>query len=729
MTIEDNKELPQIESEITCLICGDFFTDPITLSCSHTFCKQCIKNSLQKNKNVACCCPLCCKIVLQDDVESISINFNIKKLVEFYKKEAESKCGNCEKESSLLVWCIECSNMYCQNCNEIHKKWKDFKEHRVIDFMESSFGTCNTHFKAKDFYCKSCNSVICQDCALKSHPFETHDIDFIDAIVSKERENIKSAAASLEQLLVQVRNNAKMLEDHENLVDDKSKVNIEQIKSTFGEIHTFLACREEELLKNIEFNKLSLKQMLAIQKSNVALLEIQLEGCKGFTDNIVTANRTQQILLYHHWIMRQVYHLSEQIKNINCDLQSHKFTTALSAKSVEYISPLYYTDGLLYSPHSSIHVCTPLVKPKQVQLILTLKDITGHPLMYQSSNIKIRCNMEDNFIQNIQVKEQPDPDGVYHIYYSVKTKINHLIFVYWGDILINHEKVEVSVNTRDYVSINKSEIKIIKNGLPETPLKFPYSLAKGPNNQLIVGDDYTSQLVIFDDQLQYSHCIGKRGKENGEFLNITGIAVDNHEQLYVADSDLNCIQKFKLGGEFIYKFGSYGSDNGQFNSPHGLLVSGSKLFVCDRHNHRIQVFIHEEWSYTIGQQGTEPGSFKEPIDLSLSNDEDQIFVTDNKNHRVQIFAIDGQFLRVFGNLQGIPSTLPVGVFVTSDGYVLIACYRIGSIMVLDEDGTFVSAIEGSYQGKRIFNHPCGIVMMDNGKIIIACNLSNKLVVL
>ena len=716
------------------MICGDFFTNPITLSCSHTFCKQCIKNNLQKNINIACCCPLCCKIVLQDDVESISINFNIKKLVEVFKKEAETKCGNCEKESLLVVWCIECNNMYCQNCNEIHIKWKDFREHRIIDFMQSSLETCNTHFKPMDYYCKTCNNVICQECALKNHCFEMHDVGLIDTVVSKERENIKNAAALLEQLLEQARSKVKMLEDHENLVDDKSKVNIEQTKSSFGKMHTLLTCREEEVLKTIDSNKLSLKQMLAMQKSNVALLEIQLEGCKGFAENIVTANSTQQILLYHHWIMKRVNHLAEQIRNIYCDLQSHKhISTAVNAKSVEYTSPLYYINGFLRLPHCNIHVCTPVVKPKQVKLIVTLKDTLGYPLMYQSSNMRIYCNMEDNFLQNIQVKEQPDSDGVYHIYYNVIKKINHLIFVYLGDILVNHEKIEVSVNTRDYVSINKSEVKIIKNGLPETPLKFPYSLAKGPNNQLIFADDSTSQLVIFDDQLQYSRCIGKRGKEDGEFLNITGIAIDNYKQLYVADSDLNCIQKFKLDGQFIYKFGSYGSDNGQFDSPHGLLVCHSKLFVCDRHNHRIQIFIREEWSYTIGQQGTEPGSFKEPVDLSLSNNEDQIFVTDNKNHRVQVFTLDGQFLRVFGNLKGIPSTLqknPVGIFVTSDGYVLITCcHHTGCIMVLDEDGTFVSAIEGSYQGKRRFNHPCGIVMMDNGQIVIACNLSSRLVVL
>ena len=730
VTVED-KESPQIGKEITCLICGDFFTNPTTLSCSHTFCKQCIKNNLEKNKikNIACC-PICCEVILQDDIESIPINFNVKKLVEIFEEKVETKCGNCEAEGSLFVWCIECNNLYCQNCNEIHTKWKDFKSHRVVDFIQSSSNICNTHFKPIDFYCNTCNSVICRECTLKIHPFKTHDIDPIDTVTIKGRENIKQATASLEQLLKQVRSKAKMLEDHENLVDRNSKVNIEQIKSSFQNLHNLLTCREEELLKKIDLNELSLKQMVATQKRNVTLLEIQLDGCKGFTENIMTANETQQILLHHRWIMRRVHHLAEQVTNINLDLQSHKQITALSVKSDEFISPLCYTEGVLRLPHCSIHVCTPLVKPKQVKLIITLKDILGYPIVYRPDNIRIYSNMEDDFLQNVKVKEQQE--GVYHIYYSAKRKMNHFILVYLGDILINHESIEVPINARDYTNINKKEVKKIKNGLPEIPLRFPYSLAKGPSNQLIFGDDSTSKLIVFNDELQYSHCIGKKGKEDGEFQNITGIAADDNEHVYVADSDLNCIQKFKLDGKFVYKFGSYGSMNGQFRSPHGLLVCSSKLFVCDRQNHRIQVFMHENWHSTIGQEGTEPGSFKEPIDLSLSNSEDKIFVTDNKNHRIQVFTLDGLFLQVFGDLKDIPSSLqknPVGIFITSDGYVLVTYYRTSCIMIFDEDETFVSAIEGTYQGKVKFNHPCGIVMMDNGEIIIACNLSNGLVVL
>ena len=36
-----------------------------------------------------------------------------------------------------------------------------------------------------------------------------------------------------------------------------------------------------------------------------------------------------------------------------------------------------------------------------------------------------------------------------------------------------------------------------------------------------------------------------------------------------------------------------------------------------------------------------------------------------------------------------------------------------------EDGKFVSAIKGTINGKKRFRNPCGVLMMDDGKIVVA----------
>ena len=296
---------------------------------------------------------------------------------------------------------------------------------------------------------------------------------------------------------------------------------------------------------------------------------------------------------------------------------------------------------------------------------------------------------------------------------------------------MNTEEVKVPVNIRDYANI-KQEVKVIdKYGPNNEQLKYPYLMAKGPNNELIICNYSTNQLVIFNEQLQYSHVIGGRGNGNGKFQCIIGIAVDNKEYLYVADGILNCIQKLTMSGQFVSQFGSEGTAKGQFKGPYGLVFSQSELlFVCDKDNHRIQALKNEMFSYTFGQYGKESGYFNYPRDLTLNSNEDQLFITDYNNHRVQVFTTSGQFLRIFGSFTDIFFKLqhPVGIYYTPDNHLLISSYDNHYVFVFEEDERFVSAIEGTYQGKERFSIPCGVIMMNNGQIVIASNGTHKLVV-
>jgi len=154
------------------------------------------------------------------------------------------------------------------------------------------------------------------------------------------------------------------------------------------------------------------------------------------------------------------------------------------------------------------------------------------------------------------------------------------------------------------------------------------------------------------------------------------------------------------------------------------------LFVCDCGNHRVQVFKNELFSYTFGQYGKDPGSFNCPCDLTLNSNEDQLFITDCYNHRVQVFHPSGQFLKIFGIFTDIPFKLqnPVGIHHTPDNHLLISSFGNDLVFVFKEDGRFVSVIEGTYEGKKRFSGPCGVIMMNNGQIVVASQNSHKLVV-
>ena len=116
----------------------------------------------------------------------------------------------------------------------------------------------------------------------------------------------------------------------------------------------------------------------------------------------------------------------------------------------------------------------------------------------------------------------------------------------------------------------------------------------------------------------------------------TGIAVFG-TYLYVADHS-NFVHKSDTSGTFIKKWGSYGTGDGQFDSPQGVAVDAQgNVYVADTKNHRVQKFSADGTFITKwGSYGSGDGQFNEPyyIDVDAAGN---VYVTDKNNHRVQKF--------------------------------------------------------------------------------------------
>lgn len=70
-----------------------------------------------------------------------------------------------------------------------------------------------------------------------------------------------------------------------------------------------------------------------------------------------------------------------------------------------------------------------------------------------------------------------------------------------------------------------------------------------------------------------------------------GIAIDSSGNVIVANTFSDTIDKFTNNGILLTQFGSHGTGDGQFNSPHYIAVdSFNNLYVSDTYNHCIQVF-------------------------------------------------------------------------------------------------------------------------------------------
>jgi len=65
--------------------------------------------------------------------------------------------------------------------------------------------------------------------------------------------------------------------------------------------------------------------------------------------------------------------------------------------------------------------------------------------------------------------------------------------------------------------------------------------------------------------------------------------VDGQDNVYIADERRQHIQKFDSEGNFMAKWGTLGTGDGQFRAPCGLAVNGAgDVYVADFANDRVQ---------------------------------------------------------------------------------------------------------------------------------------------
>jgi hypothetical protein len=149
----------------------------------------------------------------------------------------------------------------------------------------------------------------------------------------------------------------------------------------------------------------------------------------------------------------------------------------------------------------------------------------------------------------------------------------------------------------------------------------------------------------------------------------TDVAVGPDEAIYVTDGYANArVQRFDREGNCAGSWGEPGSGPGQFRTPHGVWAhDDGRVFVADRENHRIQIFM------ASGEYLDEWDDLRSPCDIFIAGD--VVYIAEGIGARpreplgaVSIRSIEGAKLAEWSHTPPRPGH---SIWVDTDGSILL----------------------------------------------------------
>ncbi|XP_037695698.1 tripartite motif-containing protein 43-like [Choloepus didactylus] len=211
------------QKELTCSICLNSFTDPVTIDCGHSFCRPCLNLSWEAAQTPAKC-PTCRETSQCRDFKT---NILVKNLV------------SCIRQASV-----------CQ-------------------FLSSEEHMCGTHKEARKIFCEENKKLLCLLCS-KTQEHETHKHSPIERAAEDYREKLLKQMRSL---WAEIQENQRNLNEENRITDvwmDYVCLRRMIIKAVYENLHPDLHEEEKQHLKKLTQEGKNILQQLKKNEATMA---------------------------------------------------------------------------------------------------------------------------------------------------------------------------------------------------------------------------------------------------------------------------------------------------------------------------------------------------------------------------------------------------------------------------------------------------------------------------
>ena len=295
----------EMEENLRCTVCWQLLTDPRTLPCFHSFCKDCLEDVVKRCRDKAprgrpvreIPCPNCRETFTLDpdkhvaDMRRNLFICNMAKANAILDLGAVVPCSHNCSQSYSVAHCVTCEKFLCRECLTDHNKYRGNTGHSVLTMDELSKPEnrkkindkiyCNEHpGEILKVYCKTCDELICKDCMDFKHTKPDHSCFLVKDVTNDYKKLLSSNNKAMDDVLPKgiafVQQLTRLAEELGRDTEDAKRKIIQEKESVAKKVCEMLDEKSEALLKEVN----------ALYNNEQATLEKQTRELKQYVENV-----------------------------------------------------------------------------------------------------------------------------------------------------------------------------------------------------------------------------------------------------------------------------------------------------------------------------------------------------------------------------------------------------------------------------------------------------------
>ena len=652
--------LRKLESEVTCPLCLDIFTDPKRLPCDHVYCKECLRGlGLRSVTGRSISCPECRRDtpIPNNDVANFPTPHQVNRLIEMHLKSAMTKAATPQPAAT----------------------------------------TCKLHnSQSLDLYCETCESLVCGHCVINTCGKKKHDYGFVNEMVKKHQADLHRELEPVRKLHLQMSSALDTISAMEVELQNKKKENLQQIESTFDALVEIIERERKYFKESVEKTFHKKENFTSTKKNEVSKT---LENITSLIHYIEVDSQQRSKAEF----LTDIDHTRQRIKDLDTSSRNLQLEPTQSPEmEVELLDPAELED--LCKTRNFTYQKGDILKGHVERLFdftnIPVEQTTEIPLNLQTQNVKknffgkvavlseLHCH--NNSTQTVYVKKVSADK--YTLSVTPKLRGRHELVIKYNDMHIcgSPLPVYVTIDPHLFTTISKPQV-----------MKFPHACGiKFYRGKLYV-TKIRERIFVLDSLTKFTDKI----------IPVPGVCdtATDDSHIYATDMSQCRVVKMDLNGKVIKSTGRKGDGPGEFNFPNGIRLSKANdiLYVSDSFNCRLQVFDNDlnferviqcknngavsdldfddagnlylviqnqhciqvltpqgQHIRNIGRPGSGQGELDNPVAPAVHRN--MIYVTESINKRISVFKLTGEFVTTFG--EGILMD-PECLAIDDNGYI------------------------------------------------------------